>query len=205
MLGDKGDPGKTSFYISLGDDLMRRFGGERLQNIMDKLGWEEGAAIDGRIISKTIENAQERVEQYHFEARKHVTEYDDVMNKQRQVVYNLRNTVLTNEGIREEVYTFIDDLVEEAVLTVCQDGMKPAEWDIDALSERFKFLFNSELPLKNDIELEEQKLFDLIRKEAKGQYDKRVVQLQAKLDELKKVLEDEEMHSEDDGEDPFSD
>ncbi|MCB0318681.1 MAG: preprotein translocase subunit SecA, partial [Bdellovibrionales bacterium] len=81
--GRQGDPGKTSFYISLGDDLMRRFGGERLQNIMNKLGWEEGAAIDGRIISRTIENAQERVEQFHFEARKHVTEYDDVMNKQR--------------------------------------------------------------------------------------------------------------------------
>ena len=95
--GRQGDPGRTQFYISLEDDLMKRFGGERIQAIMSRMGWEEGVAIDGNMISRSIETAQKRVEAYHFESRKHVTEYDDVMNKQRQVIYNLRNKVLNND------------------------------------------------------------------------------------------------------------
>ncbi|MCL4146346.1 UNVERIFIED_CONTAM: hypothetical protein GTU68_033876, partial [Idotea baltica] len=88
--GRQGDPGLSRFYVSLEDDLMKRFGGDRLQSIMKRLGWEEGAAIDGSLISRSIEGAQEKVERLHYESRKQVTEYDDVMNKQREVVYSLR-------------------------------------------------------------------------------------------------------------------
>ena len=97
---------------------MRRFGGERMQNIMQKLGWEEGVAIDGKLISKSIENAQKKVEGIHFESRKHVTEYDDVMNKQRQVIYNLRSRILHNTGIRDEIMNMIDDLIEDQPQTL---------------------------------------------------------------------------------------
>ena len=80
---------------------------------MSKIGWQEGHAIDGRMISKSIEGAQKKVERFHFESRKHVTEYDDVMNKQRQVVYNLRNKVLKKDDVREEILGFIDDLIDD--------------------------------------------------------------------------------------------
>src|SRR5690606_27523503 len=127
------------------DDLMRRFGGERMQNIMRRLGWQEGVAIDGKIISKTIENAQRKVEAYHFESRKHVTEYDDVMNKQRQVIYAMRSKILHEDGVREEILSMVDDLLESAVLATCDEKVRPMEWDLAPLKERYEFLFNERL------------------------------------------------------------
>ncbi|MCB0318973.1 MAG: hypothetical protein KDD56_09465, partial [Bdellovibrionales bacterium] len=125
------------------------------------------------------------------------------MNKQRQVIYNLRNTVLTNEGIREEVYSFIDDLVEETVLSVCQDNIKPADWNIESLSERVSFLFNQSSILNDDIELDQQKIFDLIRDKAKSLYDERVIKLQDKLNALKSVLESEDLETDNSEGNPF--
>ncbi len=198
--GRQGDPGVSRFYISLEDDLMARFGGERMQAMMQRMGWEEGVALDGRIISRTIENAQRRVEGYHFEGRKHVTEYDDVMNKQRQVIYNLRAKILhggltedalskesEEASIRDEVYEAIDDLVEEAVLGVCREDLKAIDWDLNALKEKFQFLFNEELQLPEDLELEQQKLFDLMREKAKKLYDERAALNDSKLQELERL------------------
>jgi len=185
--GRQGDPGASRFYVSLEDDLMMRFGGDRIQAIMNRLGWEEGVAIDGTLISRSIENAQKRVEGMHFESRKHVTEYDDVMNKQRQVVYNLRYKILMKEGIRDEILSMVDDLVEELVLEVCDEQKRPIDWDIEELKKRFAFYFNHELVIPDEVQLERQKIFDLLREEARTIYLVRAEEKQKRLLALAEV------------------
>jgi preprotein translocase subunit SecA len=160
--GRQGDPGETRFYISLEDDLMVRFQGERLQQLMLRMGWEEGMALDHSLMSRTIEGAQKRVEAMHFDSRKHVTEYDDVMNKQRQVIYNLRSRVLNNENIREEIYELIDDLLEQSIQQHCDPRQKPVEWPLDALVERYEFLFGRKFAFSETIVLDQQVLFDAL-------------------------------------------
>ena len=189
--GRQGDPGRSRFYVSFEDDLMLRFGIDRYQNFMQKIGWEEGAALDGRIISNTIEGAQKRVENFHFESRKHVTEYDDVMNKQRQVIYNLRDKILHNDEIRPEILLMIDDLLEESVLAVCDENKKPMDWDLNALKERFKHLFNHELAIPENMQLEQQAIFDMATNEAKQIYENRAEQIGEKLKSLEKFSTDE--------------
>lgn len=190
--GRQGDPGASRFYVSLEDDLMMRFGGDRIQAIMNRLGWEEGVAIDGALISRSIENAQKRVEGMHFESRKHVTEYDDVMNKQRQVVYNLRYKILMKEGIRDEILSMVDDLVEELVLEVCDEQKRPIDWDIEELKKRFAFYFNHELVIPDEVQLERQKIFDLLREEARTVYLVRAEEKQKRLQALAEVANSEQ-------------
>ncbi len=185
--GRQGDPGKSRFYVSFEDDLMLRFGMDRFQAIMNRVGWEEGTMLDGRLISSTIETAQKRVESYHFESRKHVTEYDDVMNKQRQVIYNQRNRILANEDMRDEVLSMIDDLLEEAVVQHCDERVKPLEWDLKAVSDRAAFLCNTKLEFPSDMELDAQKIFDLVRGEARNVYLARVQSNDAKLAEIETI------------------
>jgi len=189
--GRQGDPGKSRFYISFEDDLMLRFGIDRYQNIMTKMGWEEGVALDGRLISNTIETAQKRVEAFHFESRKHVTEYDDVMNKQRQVVYNLRHKILLNDEIRSEILHMLEDLLESSVLQICDEKKKPSEWDLKELENRFQFLLNAQLPLSEDMVLDPQHIFDYVRHEAKRLYEKRIEELQVKISALAALSTDE--------------
>lgn len=182
--GRQGDPGRSRFYVSLEDDLMRRFAGERLQALMKKLGWEEGAALDGRMISRSIESAQKKVERMHFESRKHVTEYDDVMNKQRQVVYNLRNRVLFRRNLDEEIASMIDDVVEDAVLAACEEKTPPDQWKIQKLEEDFAFLFNARCKLSPPLD-DRQAIYDQLRREAHAVYNRRKQQHQQVLDQLK--------------------
>ena len=165
--GRQGDAGKSRFYISLEDDLMKRFGSDRYQEMMKRMGWKEGMAIDSRVISKTIENAQARVERFHFESRKHVTEYDDVLNKQRKAIYSLRNRILYRENIQSEVLNMIEDLLEDAVVSFCPENEKSTNWNIGELEERFKFLFNTNIIISDKIKSNEQEIFDFCRTEAK--------------------------------------
>jgi preprotein translocase subunit SecA len=189
--GRQGDPGRSRFYVSLEDDLMLRFGGDKIQQLMSKLGWEDGVALEGRMISGRIESAQKRVEGYHFEMRKHVTEYDDVMNKQRQVVYNLRSKVLGNDALRQEVLAMVDDLLEDTVLQVCDERTKPMEWNIDAIKERFQYLFDAPLVLRDGLALSHQALFDAARQAAHDRYNKRLPEIESKLAELERLSSDE--------------
>ncbi|MCB0333497.1 MAG: preprotein translocase subunit SecA, partial [Bdellovibrionales bacterium] len=185
--GRQGDPGVTRFYISLEDDLMARFGGERMQAIMSRMGWEEGVAIDGKLISRSIENAQRKVEGHHFEARKHVTEYDDVMNKQRQVIYNMRGRILHNEDIRQEVRDANDDLLEASIVAVCDESQKAMDWDLEKIKARFEYLYNAPLELPSDIELTQQKLFDFLREASWEIYTARVEARNVKLKGLEEL------------------
>ncbi len=186
--GRQGDPGKTRFYVSLEDDLMKRFGGERIQKLMERLGWEEGVAMDGSMISRSIESAQKRVEAFHFDHRKHVTEYDDVMNKQRQVVYNLRGKVLFRQGVREEILEMVEDLCEEIVLGVCDERTKPMDWNLAQVTDRFQFLFKEKLLLPTDLQIERQSIFDVVRAQARSLYTRHIERTEGKLAQLRALF-----------------
>lgn len=188
--GRQGDPGHSRFYVSLEDELMLRFGGDKIQQLMSKLGWEDGVALEGRMISGRIESAQKRVEGYHFEMRKHVTEYDDVMNKQRQVVYNLRSKILANDAIRAEILAMIDDLFEETVMNFCNERVKPLEWNLDELKERYKFLCNQEFKMPDQTTISQQALFDALREQARALYEDRLPRIEERLSELEKLSSD---------------
>jgi preprotein translocase subunit SecA len=185
--GRQGDPGASRFYISLEDDLMVRFQGERLQQLMARMGWEEGMALDNSLMSRTIENAQKRVESMHFESRKHVTEYDDVMNKQRQVIYNMRARTLRNEGTREEVLDLLDDLVEDAVQGVCDETIRPIDWDLGKLAERFEFLTGRPFEFPSDLALTPQAIFDALRESARNLYMEHAEKQSGKLAGLSEI------------------
>jgi preprotein translocase subunit SecA len=142
--GRQGDPGSSRFYLSLEDDLLRIFGSDRLSSIMDKLGMEEDEPIEHSMVSRAIENAQRKVEGHNFDIRKHLLEYDDVMNKQREVIYSQRREVLEGDNVRP----IVDDMIAELVAQVAAEfaGKSAAdEWDWPALEERVEQLFNLKL------------------------------------------------------------
>ncbi len=143
--GRQGDPGSSRFFLSLEDDLLRIFGSGRLSSIMDKLGMEEDEPIEHSMISKAIENAQRKVEGHNFDIRKHLLEYDDVMNKQREVIYGQRREVLKSDNVHEIVSDMIDDLVESMVSTIVQERTPSEDWDWQVFDEQVAELFNVSL------------------------------------------------------------
>jgi preprotein translocase subunit SecA len=131
--GRQGDPGSSRFYLSLEDDLMKRFAGDRVTGLMERMGLEDDVAIESRLVSRTIESAQSRVEGFNFDIRKRVVEFDDVINKQRETIYAERDKVLHNEDLTETVQAFLDDEIEVLVDTHLA-GENPEDWALDALS-----------------------------------------------------------------------
>ncbi|MEN6605760.1 MAG: preprotein translocase subunit SecA [Bryobacteraceae bacterium] len=131
--GRQGDPGSSRFYLSLQDDLLRIFGGERIQGLMLRLGMEEDVPIESRLITKRIAKAQQAVEAQNFAARKHLLEYDDVMNKQRQAVYGLRRQSIEGKDQKEHILDMIRGIVETFVAARCPDGSHPSSWDLVSL------------------------------------------------------------------------
>ncbi|MBE0596969.1 MAG: preprotein translocase subunit SecA [Desulfuromonadales bacterium] len=146
--GRQGDPGQSRFYMSLEDDLLRIFGSHRVAYVMDKLRIPENEPIEHGMISRAIENAQKKVEGHNFEIRKHLLEYDDVMNRQREVIYTQRREVLSGENVRETVESIIDETAADMVATFCPEKTQPAEWNWDSLVEDFynQFFFQPQLP-----------------------------------------------------------
>lgn len=154
--GRQGDPGVTHFYISLEDDLMRRFGAEFLPAIMDKVGMDDTMPIENRMVSRTIENAQKRVESRNFEARKHVLEYDDIMNKQREIIYGQRRQVLMGENVAESIKAMFTEVGEYLVAEAAGEERYPEEWNLEGLQNRVKEVF----ALKEPLDLEAYKNMD---------------------------------------------
>jgi preprotein translocase subunit SecA len=130
--GRQGDPGSSRFYLSLEDDLMKRFASDRVAGLMERLGLEDDVAIESRIVSKTIESAQSRVEGFNFDMRKRVVEFDDVINRQRETIYAERDKVLRNEDLTETVQSFLDDEVRSLV-EMHLGGDNPDDWGMEAL------------------------------------------------------------------------
>jgi preprotein translocase subunit SecA len=137
--GRQGDPGMSQFYVSLEDELMRRFGGDRLKNMMDTLGLPEDQPIQNAIISKTIESAQSKIEGYNFDIRKHVLDYDDVMNKQREVVYKKRKEILAAAEAKQEIMHYIEEEIERNVSVHCVG--EEYEWNIGIIAAELQNIF----------------------------------------------------------------
>lgn len=132
--GRQGDPGDTQFFISLEDDLMRLFGGDRIQKYMDRFGLEDDEALEAGLLSKTIENAQKKVEGKNFGIRKYVLQYDNVMNKQREIIYSQRRMVLDGEDLKGYIMGMMEELVDGIIDPVTMESRYPEEWDFDAMS-----------------------------------------------------------------------
>ena len=131
--GRQGDPGSTRFYVALEDELMKLFGSDRIAGAMERMGMEENTPIEHRLITRAIENAQKKVEQYHFNIRKQVLEYDDVMNKQRESIYGLRRRILERRDLKQKAFEMIDQLVKSYINIFIPE--KSSEWDIDGLKK----------------------------------------------------------------------
>ena len=140
--GRQGDPGSSRFFLSLEDDLLRIFGSGRISGIMDKLGMEEDEPIEHNLISKAIENAQRKVEGHNFDIRKHLLEYDDVMNKQREVIYRQRREVLSGEDLAVVIAEMIADQVESIVAELSNSRLTSEDWDWEGFDERMLELFH---------------------------------------------------------------
>ncbi len=139
--GRQGDPGESQFYLSLEDELMRIFGSDRIARIMDRLGAEEGEVITHPLVNRAIANAQKRVEARNFEIRKHLLEYDDVMNQQRSVIYRVRQRVLRGEEIQDEITSRIEDSADVVLAEYTSAGKYPESWDLEALYASLKKSF----------------------------------------------------------------
>ncbi|MGQ9508565.1 MAG: preprotein translocase subunit SecA [Thermodesulfobacteriota bacterium] len=189
--GRQGDPGSSRFYLSLEDDLLRIFGSDRISRIMDRLGIEEDQPIEHRLVTKAIENAQRRVEAHNFEIRKHLLEYDNVMNKQREVIYAQRREVLAGEELKDSVLEMVKDQAEEIVDIYTDEKGLPEDWDWkglqDAIYHQFSFRWNPP-PLDED-GLNRTRLKELIVEEARKFYQKKEEEFgEPMLRYLEKVL-----------------
>ena len=175
--GRQGDPGSTRFYLSLEDSLMRIFASDRVSSLMQKLGMEEGEAIEHPWVTKAIENAQRKVEGHNFDMRKNLLEYDDVANDQRKVVYEQRSMLMETSNMRE----LVDDLREEVIPDVITQYIPPGSleeaWDLDALRDELKNMTNEEFDVKSWLEedpnLPEEDIQTRIMDELKQAYDEK--------------------------------
>ncbi|MCG6167779.1 preprotein translocase subunit SecA [Leptospira sanjuanensis] len=173
--GRQGDPGSSRFYLSLQDDLMRIFGSDRISGLMKWANMPEGQEIESKMVSNAIARAQKRVEGHNFDIRKHLLEYDDVMNRQRIVIYKMRNEVLENEDISGLLLTFIEEAVENQIVTHC-DGNNPSAWNLDSLKEWLEGL-DLEVAISED-DFKKTKnpqlaLFEKVNTAAKARYEAR--------------------------------
>lgn len=149
--GRQGDPGSSRFYLSMEDDLLRIFGGERMSSIMARLGMEEGEPIEHGMISKAIENAQRKVEAHNFEIRKQLIKYDDVMNQQREVIYRQRRECLTGENLKPAIEAMIRDLSEKISGIFAEERILPGEWDWKGLGEEIYRQFGFRLDVDGEV------------------------------------------------------
>ena len=176
--GRQGDPGCSRFYLSLEDDLMRLFGGDRINSMMDSLKIDENTPIENRILSNTIESAQRKIEGRNFGIRKNVLQFDDVMNKQREIIYAQRNKVLDGEDLKESILSMMDETVDSAMAMYMPEGVEPDHWNMEGFRNYFMGLFVGSL-----LELEDDELKKVDRKELGEQIKEKVHQLYAKREE----------------------
>jgi preprotein translocase subunit SecA len=193
--GRQGDPGSSVFFISLEDDLMRRFGGERVQGILASVSKEDDVPLTFGLLTKQIESAQKRIEYRNFEIRKSVLEYDDVMNQQRELIYSQRRTVLMGEDVRESIMDMLETLVDDALAVYCPNNVLPEEWDVAAMTDYFARLF---LPKSKELfhgldvtSLTQEKAKEHILELAHGLYEQKEAEIEAagqNMREIERIL-----------------
>ncbi|WP_370850002.1 preprotein translocase subunit SecA [Megasphaera sp.] len=189
--GRQGDPGTTQFFLSLEDDLMRIFGSDNISKFMDKLGMDEDEPITAKMITKSIEKAQKKVESHNFEIRKYVLEYDDVMNQQREVLYGQRRQVLTADSLRDTIMGMVDDIIHEGLDKYADEKLYPEEWDFAGLLAQMQQYFvpknaTSVAELENLSRVEVQ---EKLKQIAVDLYDERLKEIgEQTMKELEKAI-----------------
>jgi preprotein translocase subunit SecA len=171
--GRQGDPGSSRFFISLEDDLMRIFASEKVSSIMQRLGMDEGVPIESRLISKRIEAAQKQVEGHNFTIRKHLLEYDDVMNQQRKTIYGLRRKFLEEGDQKEYLLGLTQDVVADLLEVHCNAEVNPAEWNVEALRHALLHQFGIDIQHEKIAanQLNRDELQEAVFRKAKEKYD----------------------------------
>ena len=189
--GRQGDPGSSQFFLSLEDDLMRIFGADNISGIMDKLGMEEDEPIEHSLITKSIERAQKKVEDHNYNIRKYILEYDDVMNQQREVLYEQRRRILRNESLRETINEMIDKLVTDSVDAYADEKLYPEEWDYEGLYKHLsQYFLTEDIMTPQDMEeYTRQELLERLLEIAHEEYQDRVNMLgEAMFSQLEKAI-----------------
>ena len=176
--GRQGDPGCSRFYLSLEDDLMRLFGGDRINAMMDSLKIDEDMPIENKILTNTIENAQSKIEGRNFGIRKNVLQFDDVMNKQREIIYAQRNKVLDGENLKDSILSMMDETVDSAIAMYMPEGVEPEHWNLEGFRNYFIGIIAGDL-----LEAEEKDLKDLDKKALAEQMKEKVHEVYAKREE----------------------
>jgi len=189
--GRQGDPGSSRFYLSLQDDLLRIFGSERVAKIMDLLKIEEGEAITHGMITKAIENAQKKVEAHNFDIRKHLIDYDDVMNKQREVIYTQRREILAGQEIRDSFLEMMQETVEDLAEGYAIEKVPATEWDWDGITETAYKLFGMQLdiPQETMVRLNPENFRMLLKEKVQEMFDAKLADFGDEImDHLIKVI-----------------
>jgi preprotein translocase subunit SecA len=175
--GRQGDPGTTRFYVSLEDEVARLFGGDKVKKLLDWFGGNEmdEEPLSQRMVTRTIERAQRQVEEYNFEIRKHLLDYDDVMDKQRSVIYKMRRDVLEDRDVTEQLRDMFQNIIDDALFEYCPEGIDPEEWDIDGFRLRFRGVFGFEPDWGAGGEEDDRPASDRLMEQALQEYERREV------------------------------
>lgn len=189
--GRQGDPGSSQFFLSLDDDLLRIFGGDNIKKFMEKMGLDEDEEIKSKMVSNAIRKAQQRVENRNFETRKYVLEYDDVMNQQRQVLYEQRRRILEGEDMKDQIIRMVDELINHAMNTYADEKLYPEEWDLAGLikyCEKY-FLVPGEITVEQIEDMSREEIQKLLVKTAHDTYEFREKSIGSELmRELEKAV-----------------
>lgn len=189
--GRQGDPGTTQFFLSLEDDLMRIFGSENISKFMDKLGMDEDEPITAKMITRSIEKAQKKVESHNFEIRKYVLEYDDVMNQQREVLYSQRCQVLIADSLRDTIMGMVDDIIHEGLDKYADEKLYPEEWDFAGLLAQMQqyFVPKNATTVEELENLSRVEVQDKLKQIAVDLYDERLKEIgEQTMKELEKAI-----------------
>lgn len=189
--GRQGDPGSSQFFLSFDDDLLRIFGGDNIKKFMEKMGLDEDEEIKSKMVSNAIRKAQQRVENRNFETRKYVLEYDDVMNQQRQVLYEQRRRILEGEDMKDQIIRMVDELINHAMNTYADEKLYPEEWDLAGLikyCEKY-FLVPGEITVEQIEDMSREEIQKLLVKTAHDTYESREKSIGSELmRELEKAV-----------------
>lgn len=189
--GRQGDPGTTQFFLSLEDDLMRIFGSDNISKFMDKLGMDEDEPITAKMITRSIEKAQKKVESHNFEIRKYVLEYDDVMNQQREVLYGQRRQVLTADSLRDTIMGMVDDIIHDGLDKYADEKLYPEEWDFAGLLAQMQqyFVPKNATTVEELENLSRVEVQDKLKQIAVDLYDERLKEIgETTMKELEKAI-----------------
>jgi preprotein translocase subunit SecA len=184
--GRQGDPGESRFYLSFEDDLLRLFGGERMQGVIDRIGLEEDVPIEAGMISNSVRRAQEQVESRNFQIRKRILEYDDVLNKQRQVIYAIRRDILMGEDV--DTFSYVEEVLTDVVSQHVSDAVYPEEWDLDTLAAELNRFYPTTIDFGalNVEESSSEEILEMVLSEARERLEERKVEWEERTAELER-------------------